>query len=513
MEHKNAIKLYNTLTKSSNQFKPLDNKMIKMYVCGPTVYDFAHIGNARSFVIYDILYRILRYVYGSKNVLYVRNITDLDDKINNKAKDTGKSIHEVTSITIANFWKDMDYIKCFKPNVEPKATDHIEEMVEIIEKLLASNHAYIQNNTVYFKVNKCDFYYDLSKRNRNQMLSGSRIDIDHTKENSEDFVLWKPGNDEDDPSALFESPWGIGKPGWHIECSAMSYKYCGSDFDIHGGGVDLVFPHHTNEIAQSRCAFPGSKYAHTWIHNGFLTVNKTKMSKSLGNFITVRDMINKGFRGEVIRYFLLSAHYRKPLDYNDKAISDAQLSLNNLYAATKIIDESLDEEALLDFFDTLDITDFINIMCDDMNTPKAFAYLHSILREINAIDLQVKKDHNDHTNDKSTDVLYDREIKNNTDKFNILKTKKLYLACKIKKCANFLGLLQQTYKQWFHEDSSSDENIDDSTRSWIDKMLNERNIAKKAKQYHIADDIRKELDNKGFVVTDTTDGSIVTRKK
>ena len=507
MHHKISLKLYNTLSKSIDIFKPLDIQNVKMYVCGPTVYDFAHIGNARSFVTYDILYRALCYLYGNNQVLYVRNITDLDDKINNKAKSSKKSIYEITNNTIKNFWNDMEYMYCIKPNVEPKATDHIKEMIEIISKLLASNHAYIKNNTVYFKVDKCKFYYDLSNRNKEELLSGTRVSTDDQKDDVSDFILWKPADEDDDTSALFESPWGLGKPGWHIECSAMSYKYCGPNFDIHGGGVDLVFPHHTNEIAQSRCAFPNSKYANIWVHNGFLTVNKVKMSKSLGNFITVRDLISKGLQGEVIRYFLLSAHYRKPLDYNDKAISDAKTNLNSLYSGIKSIDEYSDQDNLQDILDSIDIADFLSIICEDLNTPKAFAYLHSILKEINSIDFQI----NNILRSGNKDINCNLEDKEKKSQHNIdyLKQNKLQLAFKLKKCATFLGILNKSSKDWFN---GSIDDVSEETRIWIDAMITKRDIAKKEKKYDVADNIRQKLYDEGFVITDIHNGVKITKK-
>ncbi|MCZ6919327.1 MAG: cysteine--tRNA ligase, partial [Rickettsia endosymbiont of Ixodes persulcatus] len=293
--------LYNTLTRTKELFSPQDQANVKMYVCGPTVYDNPHIGNSRSVAVYDLLYRILIKIFGSAAVKYVRNITDVDDKIIDRAELLGITINELTDKVTQEFHINMEYLGCKLPSIEPKATEHINIMIEIIERLIAKKHAYIADKHVYFNVLSAPNYTELSNQNLEEMFAGVRVGNSKTKKHPQDFVLWKPAKPNESANMNFESPWGLGRPGWHIECSAMSYKYLGENFDIHGGGADLIFPHHTNEIAQSRCAFPNSTYAKYWVHNGFLTVNGEKMSKSLGNFITVRDLMDKEISGEVIR--------------------------------------------------------------------------------------------------------------------------------------------------------------------------------------------------------------------
>jgi cysteinyl-tRNA synthetase len=366
------MEFYNTLTRSKEQFMPYDANNVRMYVCGPTVYDLPHIGNARSVVVYDILFRLLRAVYGENQVLYVRNITDVDDKINIAAKAQNITIQELTNKITKEFHADIDALGCLRPNIEPKATEHIDGMISMITKLIENESAYVQNGHVYFRVSSCKDYGKLAGRDITKLIAGARIDVNEDKESPEDFVLWKPASHDDDKSSVFQSPWGGGRPGWHIECSVMSSEYLGDDFDIHGGGADLMFPHHTNEIAQSCCANPHSNFAKYWIHNGFVTVNKEKMSKSLGNFITVRDLLNKGVDGTVIRLALLGAHYHKPLDWNDKLVLDAKKTLT--YFANILKDYVIDENAKPS-------EQLIDILSNDMNMPEALAYIHNIARE------------------------------------------------------------------------------------------------------------------------------------
>ncbi len=325
------ITLFNTLTHKEEILTTLEHGHLKMYVCGPTVYDRPHIGNARSAVIYDLLFRFARVVF--PKVTYVRNITDVEDKINKAAKEQKISIQELTKTITDFFYADIGALNVLRPTHEPRATEHIAEIITMIERLIANKNAYVNQGHVLFDVSSYKDYGKLANRQLDEMIAGSRIEVADYKNDPLDFVLWKPSNDEDDVSSVFESPWGKGRPGWHIECSAMSSKYLGSDFDIHGGGADLQFPHHENEIAQSRCATPGSHYARFWVHNGFLTVNGEKMSKSLKNFITVRDLLDQGIAGVTIRYLLLSAHYRKPLDFTQKALDDAKNSLEKFHEA------------------------------------------------------------------------------------------------------------------------------------------------------------------------------------
>jgi cysteinyl-tRNA synthetase len=366
------ITLYNTLTR---QKEPLSEKPSGgMYVCGPTVYARPHIGNARSVVVYDVLFRLLRTCYGEAGVTYVRNITDVDDKINAAARAGGISIDTLTQEITTQFHADIAALGCLPPTIEPRATQHIPEMIAIIERLLEGGYAYASAGHVLFDVTSPAHggwhYGMLSRRKTDEQEAGARVAVESYKRNSGDFVLWKPADAEDDASATFPSPWGEGRPGWHIECSAMATRYLGADFDIHGGGADLMFPHHENEIAQSCCANPHSHYARLWVHNGFLTVNGEKMSKSLGNFITVRDLLDGGARGEVIRFALMSTHYAKPLDWTEKLLEDSRKQLEKLYRSVANAPQT----------DTVSDA-VLSALADDMNVPKAIACLHHMPRE------------------------------------------------------------------------------------------------------------------------------------
>jgi cysteinyl-tRNA synthetase len=391
------IKFYNSLTASKQEFFPLEEDLVKMYVCGPTVYDRPHLGNARSIVIYDLLYRLLLQIY--KKVIYVRNITDVDDKINARAKELNIPISKLTQNITDLFHQDILSLNTLVPDHEPLATNHINDMIVIIQKLIANNHAYVQDSHVLFAVDSYSKYGQLSRRNLDQMIAGSRVEIANYKKNPLDFVLWKPAQLDDDESTVFSSPWGKGRPGWHIECSAMSTKYLGENFDIHGGGADLQFPHHENEIAQSCCANPQSNYAKFWIHNGFLTVNGEKMSKSLKNFITVYDLLSQGISGIAIRLMLLTTHYRKPFDFNSKALSDAQKTTEKF---KKIIDESfilfesqLDPKQKFNLFCDKNFisNDIIESLCDDLNFSKTLAILHDLAKNVknNSNDITTRK--------------------------------------------------------------------------------------------------------------------------
>ena len=360
-----TISLYNTLTRQKEPFTPDNEKNVRMYVCGPTVYDRAHLGNARSVVVYDVLYRLLMHVYGEKQVDYVRNITDVDDKINKAAVERGITIQALTQEVIGWFNADMQALNCVSPTHEPKATEHIPQMIQMIEKLIANGSAYAAEGHVLFDVTSDADYGALSGRSLEDLVAGARVEVAPYKKNPGDFVLWKPATATDDASSKFASPWGVGRPGWHIECSAMATHLLGANFDIHGGGADLMFPHHENEIAQSCSANPGSHFARVWVHNGFLTVHGEKMSKSLGNFITVHDLLEKGVHGEVIRFALLSTHYRKPLDWTDKLVEDAKKQLDTFYRAIK---DTPQVDA-----DTAPMRD---ALADDVNVPGALALLH-----------------------------------------------------------------------------------------------------------------------------------------
>ncbi|MFP3120729.1 cysteine--tRNA ligase [Rickettsia sp. R2] len=453
--------LYNTLSRTKEVFNPQDQANVKMYVCGPTVYDNPHIGNSRSGVVYDLLYRIVIKIFGEKAVKYVRNITDVDDKIIDRAALLGVTIDELTDKVTKEFHKNMAYLGCMLPSIEPKATKHIDVMIAIIERLIAKDHAYIADNHVYFDVLSAPNYTELSNRNLEEMFEGVHVENSKTKKNPQDFVLWKPAKQNESANMNFESPWGLGRPGWHIECSAMSYKYLGENFDIHGGGADLIFPHHTNEIAQSRCAFPNSTYAKYWVHNGFLTVNGEKMSKSLGNFITVRDLMDKQIQGEVVRLFLLSSHYRRPLDYNDKAIEDAKKTLDYWYRAIENINVQ-----------KIDLPhDFMQSLLDDINTPRAVKIINDYAKAVFISKTEEERQLN---------------------------------ASAIITCANFIGLMNKTPHEWFNS------GVD---KLYINELVNKRLEAKKQKNWLLADQIRNQLLEEKIILEDQPDGTTTWRKE
>ena len=356
--------LHNTRTRAKARFTPLDPSNVRAYLCGPTVYDRAHIGNARNVVIFDVLIRLLRRLY--PKVTYVRNITDIDDKINIRAKERGVSIEQVTQGPIQWYHEDMGALHTLPPDIEPKATDHLPEIIAIIEKLINNGHAYEAQSHVLFSVASDPRYGQFSGRTPDELIAGARVDVAPYKREPGDFVLWKPST-PDLPG--WESPWGRGRPGWHIECSAMSWKHLGENFDIHGGGDDLIFPHHENEIAQSCCAFPGSHFANVWVHNRMLLVNGEKMSKSLGNFLVLHEVLEKA-PGEAVRFMLMRAHYRQTLDFSDAGLVEARKELDRFYRAL---------EAHPDVAATSDIPDIVlNSLLDDLNTPGAIAGLHGL---------------------------------------------------------------------------------------------------------------------------------------
>jgi cysteinyl-tRNA synthetase len=361
-----TLRLYNTLTRSKEDFTPLDPTNVRMYVCGPTVYDYAHIGNARPVIVFDVLYRLLRQIYGASHVTYVRNITDVDDKINARARDEGVSIREVTERTTKQFHADIAALGVLPPTVEPRATEHIAEMIAIIERLIASGHAYAADGHVLFDVPSMKEYGQLSRRSLDEMVAGARVDVAPYKRGDMDFVLWKP-SDAETPG--WDSPWGRGRPGWHIECSAMSWKHLGEVFDIHGGGIDLVFPHHENEIAQTRCAFGHTVMANVWMHNGFLQVEGQKMSKSLGNFLTINQLL-ADWPGDVLRFNMLRTHYRQPIDWTLKSLEESWRILEGFFnnAGAVHAEPGQISGAVRD------------ALADDLNTPKAIAELHALDR-------------------------------------------------------------------------------------------------------------------------------------
>ncbi|MDB5733391.1 MAG: cysS [Alphaproteobacteria bacterium] len=361
-----TIRLFNTLTKTKDDFAPIDAANVRMYVCGPTVYDFAHIGNARPAIVFDVLYRLLRHEYGAGHVTYVRNITDVDDKINARAlRDfpglpLNQAIRNVTEKTEAQYHADVAALGCLAPTHEPRATDYIAQMVAIIEQLIARGHAYAAGGEVLFDIQSMPDYGALSRRNLDEQQAGARVAVDAHKKHPHDFVLWKL-SDDNEPG--WDSPWGRGRPGWHIECSAMSAAYLGTEFDIHGGGLDLIFPHHENEIAQSRCAHGTPVMAKTWMHNGFLQVEGEKMSKSLGNFLTISGLL-ADWPGEVLRFNMLKTHYRQPIDFTLAGLRESWKTLERWYDVAEPLANPAPDAA------------FLEALSDDLNTPAAIASLH-----------------------------------------------------------------------------------------------------------------------------------------
>jgi cysteinyl-tRNA synthetase len=447
------IFLTNNLNNKKEKFIPIKSDHVGMYVCGPTVYDDPHIGNARPIVLFDVLYKILKKKY--PKVTYVRNITDIDDKIIKSSKENNISISDLTQKIIKSFSRDCAYLNCDEPDYQPKATEHIDIMIEMVQSLIKKGFAYTNNDHVYFEVKKFKDYGKLSNKKIEDLIAGSRIEVSDNKKNSEDFVLWKPSN-EDEPS--WDSPWGKGRPGWHLECSAMSKKFLGNEFDIHGGGIDLIFPHHENEIAQSRCANDTKVFANYWVHNAFITMSNEKMAKSQGNILKIKDFHNK-VSGQVLRLALMSAHYKQPLDWNDKLLSDCENTLSKWYNIeyTNFNLDNLPEDLLKPLF-------------DDLNTPGYITNLHKLY------DVAIKGDDND---------------------------KNLFVsACK------FLGLLNETKEEWFNFKKSK-MSINEKE---IEHKIDQRNQARLNKDYKEADRIRDELLDKGILIEDK-DGRTIWKIK
>ena len=445
------LRLYDTLTREKRTFTPIDPARVRMYVCGPTVYDLAHIGNARPVIVFDVLFRLLRHVYREKHVTYVRNITDVDDEINARAAERGISIREVTEETYKNFKEDVAALGCLPPTVEPRATEHIDEMKALIERLVKSGNAYVAEDHALFHVASMKDYGRLSNRSLDEMISGARVEVAPFKKDPMDFVLWKPSGPGE---PAWPSPAGIrkpGRPGWHIECSAMSWKHLGETFDIHGGGIDLVFPHHENEIAQSRCAFHTPVMANFWMHNGFLQVEGEKMSKSLGNFVTVHELL-QDWPGEVVRFTMLQTHYRQPMNWTLSGLRESQKSLDHWY---KLTGDSAPGYLCADAVDAL---------LDDLNTPKAFAAMHELRGEA-------------------------------------AKGAKPAAAA-LKASAQLIGLLQLPPAQWLGFRPAS-ATVDENK---VVSLIEARNSARKAKNFKEADRIRDELKAMGIELEDTKDG-------
>jgi len=445
------IFLTNNLSNKKERFVPIDEKNIGMYVCGPTVYDDPHIGNARPIVIFDILFKILKSKFSS--VTYVRNITDVDDKIIKSSNEKKISISDLTETVIKNFGEDCNYLNCENPTEQPKATEHIDLMIEMVSKLIKKGFAYENNKHVYFEVKKFNDYGQLSNKKLEDLIAGSRIEVSDNKKNSEDFVLWKPSS-ENEPS--WDSPWGKGRPGWHLECSAMSKKFLGNEFDIHGGGIDLIFPHHENEIAQSRCANDSKVFANYWLHNAFITMSNEKMAKSQGNILKIKEFRNK-VSGQVLRLALISAHYKQPLDWNDKLLEDCQNTIDKWYNAYLPSHKVVNDE-------------IIQPLYDDINTPGYIANLHK---------------------------LYEKANKGNDEDKKIFNS-----AC------NFVGLLQETKEVWLNYKK---DKVDISEEE-IESKIELRNKARADKDYKEADTIRDYLLDKGVLIEDK-DGKTIWKFK
>jgi cysteinyl-tRNA synthetase len=441
----NNLKIYNTLNRKKEDFIPLNNNSVGMYVCGPTVYDDPHIGNARPLIVFDLVFRILIKNFGRNKVNYIRNITDIDDKIIQRANELKININELTKSVTDVFLSDCKYLNCLIPNNQPKATDNISGMILMIENLLAKKFAYIKDGNVYFNVIKFKDYGKLSNKNPKDLISGSRVEISELKNNPLDFVLWKPSKDKE---PFWESPWGNGRPGWHIECSAMSEKYLGKEFDLHCGGLDLIFPHHENEIAQSICANDSSIFAKYWMHNGYVTVDGKKMSKSDGNFITINNLKNN-FNGQVVRLSILGTHYRQPLDWNLKILETNKKILENWYSFYSPNEEHISDE-------------IFNILLDDLNTPKFITSIHSLYNKAKTGDDKARKDLN-------SALKFIGLFNENEEQFNVLRKK---------------------------------TKLDVSE---IEKLIEQRNLARKDKDFKKADTIRMDLEKNGILIEDLND--------
>ena len=441
------LNLFNTLSRKKEKFVPINNNKIGMYVCGPTIYDFPHIGNARPLVVFDVLYRLLLKVYAKNKITYVRNITDIDDKIIESSKKNKTTIKELTETITTSFHEDCKYLNCLQPNFEPRATEHIQEMISMVDNLIKNKNAYENSKHVYFSVSSFKDYGKLSNKNSEELVAGSRVEVSKFKKDPLDFVLWKP-SESNDPG--WDSPWGRGRPGWHLECSVMSEKFLGKKFDIHGGGLDLVFPHHENEIAQSRCVNNTNNFANYWVHNGYVTFDKEKMSKSIGNIVTVKQL-RETINGQVVRLALLSSHYKQPLDWSEKLINESKNTLDKWYSQF----EEMESEELPD--------DVLSPLLEDLNTPEYISKLHS---------------------------LYDKASKGNkSSKVRFLS------ACKL------IGLFGENVKSWKNFKKQRAK-VD---VHFINQKIIDRNNARKKKNYKLADSIRIELEKNGIIIEDKQD--------
>ena len=451
-----SLRIYNTLTRQKETFVPIKQAEVSLYVCGMTVYDFCHIGHARVMVVFDVVSRYLKYL--GYNVKYVRNITDIDDKIIARATESNEDFKQLTQRFIDEMHQDEASLNVLSPDLEPLATDSIDDIISMIKKLIANNNAYVgTNNDVYYSVESFENYGQLSGRKLEDMNAGERVDVDSNKRNPFDFVLWKSAKPEE-PS--WPSPWGDGRPGWHIECSAMSTCCLGNHFDIHGGGMDLQFPHHENEIAQSEAA-TGERYVNTWMHNGFVRIDDEKMSKSLGNFFTVRDVL-KNYRGEEIRFFVLSSHYRSPLNYSDEQLNESRSALERLYTALRYV-EPVKNELKSDY-----IKRFEDAMNDDFNSAKAVSVLFECANELNKL--------------KSS----------NPEQASLMAGDLLHMA-------EPLGLLSQDPEEYLQSSTGS---VGAISNAEIDMQISQRLQAKVDKDWALADQIRDALKEQGVILED-----------
>ncbi len=465
MTGRSMLKIYNTLSRRKEVFTPIKKGEIGMYVCGITIYDLSHIGHGRTFVAFDVIVRYLRYL--GYQVNYVRNITDIDDKIIKRALENGESYQALTEQMLAEMYRDFDALAILRPDHEPRATQHITEIVDVIQLLLTRNHAYVADNgDVMFSVESDTHYGLLSRQDLEQLQAGARVDISEVKRNPMDFVLWKmskPG----EPS--WSSPWGNGRPGWHIECSAMSCKQLGEHFDIHGGGSDLIFPHHENEIAQSTCAH-NNQYVNYWMHSGMVMIDREKMSKSLGNFFTIRDVLQH-YDAETVRYFLMSAHYRSQLNYSEENLKQARTSLERLYTALRHTDEQCQPQGGGTF-----VTAFCQAMNDDFNTPEAYSVLFEMAKEIN----RLKEEDSNAANG---------------------------LAAELRRLAGILGILQQQPDKFLQSNTGTDDDI-----NLIESLIKQRNEARQNKDWIQADIARNKLTEMGIILEDSSQGTLWRRK-
>jgi cysteinyl-tRNA synthetase len=463
-----TLQIYDTMTRAKTAFEPLDPGNVRFYVCGPTVYDLAHIGNARPVVVFDVLFRLLRHLYGAAQVTYARNITDVDDKIIKAAQETGEPIDSITARTTEAFHADMAALGALEPSIEPRATGHIAQMIAMIGTLIEGGHAYAADGHVLFSVPSMPDYGRLSRHSLEELVAGARVEVAPYKRDATDFVLWKPSTDV---QPGWDSPWGRGRPGWHIECSAMSAEHLGAEFDIHGGVLDLIFPHHENEIAQSRCAEPGAGFARYWMHNGYVVVEGEKMSKSLGNFFTVRQLLEEGWPGEVIRLTLLSAHYRQPLDFTREKLTESKAQLDRLYGALRKAGGPRDgpggREGPGEAAEATEAV--IAALADDLNTPEALAALHELGTALN----------------KASDAA-----------------EMAQLAGALTASGALLGILDADPEDWFQAGAGAG-----AKAAEIEAQIAARVAAREAKDFAEADRIRDALAAEGIVLEDGAGGT------